>query len=227
MNETRYDNAARLVRKLGYAPELIAAVMADDESVVQHPHFGEVPRPTDSKVWSQHFREFALLLSHRKALGRFLDDEDSVWALILEDDVAIDPAHVGLFDDALQYTMAISSNSGFVYLGLCSPKCMGEMVHYRDITLQKCWGRCSHAYAVSKELAVGLISDVLNFGSNFSYDSERRYNIDMLYESYFSNADLLRKPVVVGRNIAISQHPDWCGILFQDRLQFDSYFDHK
>ena len=157
-------------------------------------------------------------VTHLRAVQRFVEDtyDDHLWVLVLEDDIAI---HPGVRADALpvviQDTIAIAARERvkFIYFGVCTePRKACDDNHTiavvsGNVHLNGCSvsisRRCTHAYAVRRDLAV-LLPQLVRTGGT---------TIDVAYERIWVESSIPH--IVAGANLRSPDHCRHLGVFFQ------------
>eukprot|EP01035_Chromulina_nebulosa_P038086 gene38086-51443_t len=165
--------------------------------------------------------------SHRRAMQLISEDQimlDNDWALIMEDDVVLNPEvkHdlARLYTrEAMKHSLWDSSDEGFLYLGICDGKCKLDITVFSDDPFgigKTCYGSCTHAYAMTKFTAKSFFQKIY---ANENVDSEgKNLQIDRVLKNYFKdNSEQGTFPAahIVGVNFQSPDDPRRVGIMYQ------------
>ena len=124
-----------------------------------------------------------------------------------------------LAQEVLAKGMKVAASDGIMYLGICGPRnCQDRTKLSRYIEASRCWGACTHAFALTKWKTGGFLSymDQIKTPDNVNITS---MYFDQLMRSYGTQ---VHKIWVLGSNLKSLQMHDHYGLVFQDRTHFPS-----
>lgn len=221
LNQTRWLRTRSILQTYGITAEKLSPVPCNTSSLQNDGRFVEFP----------HLQRFEKTLSnkfsHRLALlliGTDANLADDAWAFIFEDDVAfVDNISADQFSAALQQTMLMASDVGFIYLGICNPRCGPHSTTAGGIKVQHCSGACAHAYAVTKRRALWLYDDLRAVHPVSSENNTDYYYMDVQFLYGFRGLPFEQQPLLLGSDVhQPGTSPDWFGVVFQDWVTFPS-----
>ena len=127
---------------------------------------------SNSQCLLPYARDDCCTQSHMRVWARLAADSTvppTDWAIVIEDDAVLHPAVPRAnFGVALRASLASAVRTlgrapALVYLGLCNPQCRSPLPSWSvpstggaPLKLSACSGRCTHAYALTRELAGAL-----------------------------------------------------------------------
>lgn len=168
--------------------------------------------------------ELSLVCSHRHVMDIISQDSsmsDSDWALIMEDDAALNPKvdkSRALFyvENSVKYARQYNPVEGFIYFGICRGSCSNRFSGFlfdRKFTIgSKCYGYCTHAYAITKYTARNLFG--LMYTDKFLFNNSF-VQIDQAMNNYFGQANRSLHALVAGFNIPSPRVTEHVGLMYQ------------
>ena len=225
----RYRTIAKHVAASGFWPMLVPAVtpaqyanlagmLADafgGNSTHHHAAIGMTPF------------EIALLMSHKKAWSILATSSYSYGAVFEDDATLVDdvmPDHAAWL---IQQTFRAAGARALVYLGACAPHCSdnstsGGLSSFGLLKGPRCTAYCTHAYALSAEMAATFFKRLLCHGSGgqCGHDCARK----MCYSDWVFKRYLLRgyDAWVVGAGFRSRWKSDHRGLFAQNRTTMSS-----
>ena len=191
-------------------------------------HGGESLLPLNMSGLSHlSLAELSLICSHRYAMDIISRDPsmaDSDWALIMEDDATLNPkvdrSRALLYaKEAINYARQYSPVEGFIYFGICHGICRNRFASFaldRKFTVgSKCFGHCTHAYAITKFTAGKLFKRM--YTNKFLFNNTF-VQIDQAMNDYFSPVGAENRSVhalVAGFNFPGPDEKKHVGLMYQ------------
>ena len=215
------------VVSLGFIPKIFPAIqpfhdLYSDKSALYYGCFNNVSKLEkydNTKFHSLTTLELSLVCSHYRAMQQFASDseiQDNDWAIIMEDDAILVPSvnsssAKSYFLAAINKSNEINGQEGFIYLGLCMPKCRShETTTYLGID---CYGYCTHAYALKKFTAKSIFFKFYNK----QIITTSSLQTDQVFYNYFKNVPVQQRiqSFLVGEGIVSPDNNGHFGIFFQ------------
>ena len=171
--------------------------------------------------------DMSRVCSHRRAMQLISQDQtmlDTDWALIMEDDVVLNPeVKIDLARlytrEAMKHSLWDSSDEGFLYLGICDGTCKMDITVFSDDPFgigKSCHGSCTHAYAVTKFTAKTFFQKVY---ASVDLLKGKHLQIDRVVKNYFKDNSehqgVYPTAHIVGVNFQSPDDPKRVGILYQ------------
>ena len=191
-----------------------------------------------SSVSNITMAELSLVCTHRAVMKIIAEDSsmmDSDWALIMENDAALNPnVNASLARSyvlrAITAARRESALQGFIYLGICRGSCRSKISSPTDSYQigKNCYGSCTHAYAITKFTATNLFETL--YTNDFLAHPDRHLvfkapvtiplgpHIDSAYKTFFQvnrKAYGTLKSFVAGFNFESPDEPTHTGLLYQ------------
>ena len=166
--------------------------------------------------------DLSRICSHHRAMELISQDQTMLntdWALIMEDDVVLNPDVSHDFArlyarEAMKHSLWDNSDEGFLCLGICDGKCKTDVSVFSDDPFsigKSCHGSCYHAYALTKFTAK-------SFFERMYQNPGKDLQLDRVMRTYFqTNSEQNAFPTahIVGANFQSPDDPNRVGIMYQ------------
>eukprot|EP01036_Dinobryon_divergens_P034267 gene34267-44268_t len=149
---------------------------------------------------------------------------DYDWALIMEDDAVLNPKvdqsrAFFYVKKAIHYARQDNPVDGFIYFGICHGGCRKKISGFsqdRDyIVGSRCFGHCTHAYAVTKNTAKNFFG--LMYSDKFLFNNTS-VQIDRAMNNFFKSSRIVHRSLhamIAGFNIQSPDEIKHVGLMYQ------------
>lgn len=174
----------------------------------------------------QNLKAFAKRMAHTEVLHSFVIDQTAKinsWRFFFDANIAIHPnVTTPMAKDLLAEGLKLGSADGIIYFGFCGPvdsSAETKTLGY-GVIANRTISTCTHAYAVTKWRAAGILSHLDNLKLSEDLDPIPQEGLpvyDLLMQSYASTVTI---PWVLGVNFrAPVPGEDYFGLIYQESLQ--------
>ena len=222
--DKKYESASTILTTFGITPHRVEPLPYHSRTVSN-----AMEKFYHSKEYhgnKQNLKAFAKRMAHTEVLHSFVIDQTTKinsWRFFFDANIAIHPnVTTPMAKDLLAEGLKLGSADGIIYFGFCGPadsSAESKVLGY-GVIANRTISTCTHAYAVTKWRAAGILSHLDNLKlseESVPIPQEGKPVYDLLMQSYASTVTI---PWVLGVNFrAPVPGEDYFGLIYREGLQ--------